>query len=301
MSALCSDLPLCISELETLDEHRRAEFENKTIYMITEGRGKQRGTIKGLQQSSSWRTIMITNAESPIVKDNSKGGIITRIIEINGGPFVNNQDFASYLYGVMERNYGHAGRIFLSNILTANHAEIKDTYNKLRFTLKKKYPDKIDSHIDAISHTAMGDQLASMFVFGEDKDTASRGALQTAEYIIENHLINNIDADESERAWQWMLGWIAANNGRFSMNARSAMPILGYIDGGYINILKTEITKAMKEQGFSPDKIFRKWADAGRIPITKVGEKRTFAVRGKNINGVKPWVIKIKEEDRYSD
>lgn len=136
-----------------------------------------------------------------------------------------------------------------------------------------------------------------MFVHGEDKDTASLGALQTAEDIIENHLISNEDADESERAWQWMLGWIAANNGRFSISARSVMPILGYIDGGYINILKTEITKAMKEQGFSPDKIFRKWADAGRIPVSKVGEKRTFAVRGKNINGVKPWVLKIKEDN----
>jgi len=297
MSALCSNLPLCISELETLDECRRAEFENETIYMITEGRGKQRGTVKGLQQSSSWRTITITNAESPIVKDNSKGGIITRIIEINGGPFINNQDFASYLYGLMERNYGHAGRIFLSKIITANHAEIKNAYDKLRFTLKKKYSNKIDSHIDAISHTAIADQLSSMFVHGEDKDTASLGALQTAEDIIENHLISNEDADESERAWQWMLGWIAANNGRFSISARSVMPILGYIDGGYINILKTEITKAMKEQGFSPDKIFRKWADAGRIPVSKVGEKRTFAVRGKNINGVKPWVLKIKEDN----
>lgn len=296
MSALCSDLPLCISELETLDEHRRAEFENKTIYMITEGRGKQRGTIKGLQQSASWRTIMITNAESPIVKDNSKGGIITRIIEINGGPFINNQVFASYLYSVMEHNYGHAGRIFLSHILQANHVEIRDIYIKLRMALKQKYPEKIDSHIDAVSHTALGDQLSSMYVFGEDKDTASRGALQTAEYIIENHLINNGDADESERAWQWMLGWIAANNGRFSLNIKSAIPILGYIDGGYICILKTELTRAMKDQGFSPDKIFRKWADVGRIPITIVGDKRTFAVRGKSINGVKPWMLKIKEE-----
>ncbi|SFM40360.1 DUF927 domain-containing protein, partial [Pelosinus propionicus] len=296
MSALCSDLPLCVSELETLDEHRRAEFENKTIYMITEGRGKQRGTIKGLQQSSSWRTIMITNAESPIVKDNSKGGIITRIIEINGGPFVNNQEFASYLYGVMEHHYGHAGRIFLSHILTANHVEIRDIYQKLRMVLKQKYPEKIDSHIDAVSHTALGDQLSSMYVFGEDKDTASRGALQTAEYVIENHLINNGDADESERAWQWMLGWIAANNGRFALNVKSAMPILGYIEDEYICILKTELAKAMKDQGFSPDKIFRKWADVGRIPITKNGEKRTFAVRGKKINGVKPWILKVKEE-----
>lgn len=296
MSALCSDLPLCVSELETLDEHRRAEFENKTIYMITEGRGKQRGTIKGLQQSSSWRTIMITNAESPIVKDNSKGGIITRIIEINGGPFVNNQDFASYLYGVMEHHYGHAGRIFLSHILTANHVEIRDIYQKLRMILKQKYPEKIDSHIDAVSHTALGDQLSSMYVFGEDKDTASRGALQTAEYIIENHLINNGDADESERAWQWMLGWIAANNGRFALNVKSAIPILGYIEDDYICVLKTELAKAMKDQGFNPDKIFRKWADLGRIPITRVGEKRTFAVRGKRINRVQPWVIKIKEE-----
>lgn len=47
----------------------------------------------------------------------------------------------------------------------------------------------------------------------------------------------------------------------------------------------------MKEQGFSPDKIFCKWADNNRIPIKKVGEKRTFAVIGKNINSVKPWVI----------
>lgn len=295
-ATLCSGLPLCICELETLDEYRRAEFESKIIYMLTEGKGKQRATPRGLQPAGSWCTAVILNAESPIIKDNTKGGIITRVIEIQGGPFAGREDFASDIYDVVSQNYGHAGLIILEQLLKCDRVKLRETYKITRAKLKSKYPNKIAAHIDAVSATVVARKNLGVWVMGESEETANIRAVKMAEYVIENCLVDIADSDESERAWQWLLGWIASNNGRFSMSARSAMPILGYTEVGYICILKTEVSKAMKENGFSPDKIFRQWANAGKIPITKVGEKRTFAVRGKVINGVKTWILKIKEE-----
>ncbi|MBP2657902.1 MAG: hypothetical protein H6Q69_934 [Firmicutes bacterium] len=249
MASLCSDLPLCVSELETLDEYRRTEFESKIPYMVTEGKGKQRGTIKGLQQVSSWRTIMLTNAESSIVKDNSKGGIITRILEIRGGPIA----------------------------------------------LRKKYPNKIDSHLDAMAALTIASEKAGMWVFSETKEVAISRSLEMAYHIIEEQLICNEDADDSERAWQWLQGWIAANDFRFGTHGTGS--IAGYTDNDYIYIIKAELSKAMKFENLNPDKFYRKWADQGRIPYTSNGDKRTIAVRGKVIGGARPWCIRIKKEN----
>jgi len=298
-ATLCSGLPLCICELETLDEYRRAEFESKIIYMLTEGKGKQRATPRGLQPAGSWCTAVILNAESPIIKDNTKGGIITRVIEIQGGPFAGREEFASDIYDVVSQHYGYAGLIILEQLLKCDRVKLRETYKKTRAKLKTKYPNKIAAHIDAISATVVARKNLGIWVMGESEETANIRAIKMAEYVIENCLVDIADSDESERAWQWLLGWIASNNGRFSMSARSAMPILGYTESGYINIIKAELSKAMKDNGFSPDKIFRKWADVGKIPTTSMGKdsnKRTLAVRGKAINGVKPWLIKIKEE-----
>ncbi|MCM0759593.1 DUF927 domain-containing protein [Sporomusa sphaeroides DSM 2875] len=292
-ASLCTDLPLGIGELETLDEKRRAEFIDNIIYVLSEGKGRQRATPGGLQESSTWRTLILMNGESGIIQDSTKGGIVTRVLEIYRGPFADDLVFASNLYRITDKNYGHAGRIFLDNLLRSNYTELQQTYDTLRYRLRDKYPNHIDSHLDAAACVALADQLSSMWVFGEDKQTACIGALAAAEHIIEQLITKDV-ADESERAWQWLQGWIAANDCRFGIHNNGL--ILGYQEDGYIYVLKTELSKAMKSENLNPDKFYRKWAEQDRIPTTKVGDKRTFAVRGKTIGGVKPWFIKIKAE-----
>ncbi|MCX7779624.1 MAG: DUF927 domain-containing protein [Negativicutes bacterium] len=294
-AALCTDLPLGINEYETLSDKKKQDVVDPIIYMLSEGKGRRRGTGTGLQQTATWRTVVIMNGENPLINEHTKGGIVTRVMEIYGGPLADDQLFASNIYRVTDKNYGHAGKLFIENLLAVNHTEIQQVYDGMRCRLREKYPERIDAHLDAIACVALADQLAGMWIFGEEKSAASYAAVQMAEYIIAQ-LVTREDADDSERAWQWLQGWIAANEGRFGTYAKTAAAIVGYTEDSYIYILKTELAMAMRQQGYAPEKIFRRWAEQRRIPVTQVGEKQTFGIKHKRINGVQPWLIRVKAE-----
>jgi len=296
---LFTDLPLGINEYELLSDRKKGEVD-PLIYMIAEGKGRGRGRKDGgLQKTAQWRTIAIMTGESPVTRSNSRGGVLTRLIELHGGPLADDKAFASSLYWLTARNYGHAGQMFVRQLMGANHAELKTSYDNTRYALRQKYPSKLESHMDAIACIALADWLAGMWIFGEDNATAGAASIAMADTII-GELISAADADDSERAWIWLQDWVAANDGRFTKgysNTKSAVSILGYVDSGHINIIKTELTNAMKVEGYSPEKVFRAWAERGRINCSEYSGKRHFGARGKVINGMKPWVISIKADE----
>ncbi|MDU2063765.1 MAG: DUF927 domain-containing protein [Sporomusaceae bacterium] len=296
IAELFTDMPIGINEYEVLTDKKKGEQDNLT-YMLAEGKGRGRARKEGLQKTASWRTIAICNGETPFVRGNSRGGVVTRVIEFHGGPLANAKNFASDLYRVTAQNHGHAGKLFIEMLLGANHDEIRDLYNKTRYALREKYPDKLDAHMDAMACVCVADYLVSQWIFAEDKQAAIVGSLAVCDTIIEL-LAGKAEADESERAWAWLQDWIAANEGRFQaasdFNKKSSMPIIGYKDNGFLYIIKTEITNAIRAEGFSPEKVFRSWADKNRIPCSELGGKRSFGIRGKNINGVRPYVICLR-------
>ena len=134
-AALFTDLPLGINEYELLNERKKGEIDS-TIYMISEGKGRGRGTKDGVQRTVSWRTIALMTGESQITRANSRGGIFTRLIEIRGGPLADDDIFASNLYPFTARNYGYAGKLFIEQLLQTDHNWLRDSYNKTRMALR---------------------------------------------------------------------------------------------------------------------------------------------------------------------
>jgi uncharacterized protein (DUF927 family) len=297
---LFTDLPLGVNEYEVLTDRKKGDQDQLT-YMICEGKGRGRAKREGLQKTAQWRTIAISNGETPLTRNNSRGGVITRVLEFNGGPLADNKVFASDLYRITAANHGHAGRLFIEMLLAANHDEIRDLYNKTRYALRNKYTDNLESHLDAVACVSVADYLISQWIFAEQKDSAIVGAANMSDHII-GELVSKSESDESERVWEWMQDWLAANEGRFSRDHNAnkyQIQVIGYHEEGYINIIKTELTAAMRIEGYSPEKIFRSWADKGRIACSNSGGgKRTFGIRGKLINGIRPYVIRIKEEEK---
>jgi uncharacterized protein (DUF927 family) len=295
---LFTDLPLGINEYEVLTERKKGEVD-PIIYMIGEGKGRGRARKEGLQKTAQWRTIAIMNGEQPIIRNNSRGGVITRVLEIQGGPLADDKNFASDLYRITARHHGHAGKLYIEHLLQFDHEELRDIYHKTRYALREKYPDKIEAHLDAIACIALADFLVSMWIFNQDKESAGRDAITMADGILAE-LIARTEADEAERAWAWLQDWIASNENRFMKQFRdhkSGIPVVGYVENEFIYIIKTELSNAMKSEGYSPEKTFRSWADQDRIPCSSLGEKRTFGVRGRSINGVRPYVIPVKIVD----
>jgi putative DNA primase/helicase len=299
-ASLYTDLPMGINEYELLSEKQKEEAQS-LVYQIAEGKGRGRATREGLQETVQWRTIAIMNGESQFTKYNSRGGVFTRLIEIKGGPLADDDIFASSLYSLTARNYGHAGKTFIERLLSTDHEKLREIYNKTRKKLREKYPAKIESQLDAMSCIALADYLASMWIFSISEDVAAIESINMVEEIIKE-ITNKTEADESERAWDWLPDWLAANESRFMKVSdhknKTVNSWLGYMDEEYISVIKSELDKALKVEGFNSSKVFTAWADAGRFPCTinKTSGKRQYGIKSKSINSTQPWLICIKKD-----
>ena len=264
---LYSDLPLAINEREVLSKKRKDEISSM-IYMLCEGKGRGRGTKDGLQKQPQWINIVLTTGEGTITNPSSLGGIMTRVLEVQGGPLKHDIEFAKQLYHFLPRNHGHAGPEFIQQLLQVDHQDILDKYNSLRVMLRKKYPDKIDSHIDAVSCIAIADYLSSIWVFGESSEIAKNGAIATAENILSG-LITKAEANESERAWNLFIGWLAENQERLSN--RSSGTRIGYTENNNVCVFRKAVNDFLMDNFSNSRKIISDWGATGKIEV--FGEK----------------------------
>ena len=280
MAELFTDLPLGINEYEVLSDNKKGEID-QLIYMICEGKGRGRANKDGsLQRTASWRTIAIMNGEQPITNFASKGGVVTRVLELAGGALKNNIRFASDIYGILAKNYGHAGQWFIKKLLECDHDELRNNYNQTRYKLRESYPDNLDAHVDAVSCIIIADWLSSKWIFGLTDDCAGAEAVKMGQEIL-GELVSKSESNESERAWEWLRGWVGQNDSRISgVEAKIVGDRYGYREGAKIYIIKGVLTKAMKENGFNSYKIFPHWADQGKIPFnTDKNGKRRYGQR----------------------
>lgn len=296
-AALYTDLPLGINEYELLNNKKKENIDSM-IYQICEGQGRGRGTVTGLQDTAKWRTVAITNGESQIIQDSTKGGVFTRLVEIKGGPLFDDDMFASSLYAFTARNYGHAGKAFIEKLLTFNHDEIRERYKQGREIFRQDYPDNIPSHLDIMACLAVAEYYASVWIFDISPQVAAMDAVRITKGAIAD-LATQSDADESLRAWDWLPDWIAMNSKKFNSLFSTSYETPGYVDEEYIYIVSTELKKALKQAGFNANKVLGAWAEQDKIPFTKLKEGgRRFGIRSTKEfidTGVRPTVIPIKK------
>ncbi|MGO9121120.1 MAG: DUF927 domain-containing protein, partial [Desulfomonilaceae bacterium] len=69
-----------------LDDTKRAKPEQigPALYSIISGHGRGRGSIKGLAQTRTWRTVLISSGEAAAVSYTEDAGVRARILTIRG-------------------------------------------------------------------------------------------------------------------------------------------------------------------------------------------------------------------------
>lgn len=121
-AALSCDLPVF------MDETKRASSETvaKEIYAFAMGRGRGRGSIKGLARTATYRSCLLMTGEAPansFQQRGGNGGTKARIIELSGNPFGNTEPpeytdaLIKKIEGLIGTNYGHAGPAFVSHLM----------------------------------------------------------------------------------------------------------------------------------------------------------------------------------------
>ncbi|WP_053348212.1 DUF927 domain-containing protein [Peribacillus butanolivorans] len=124
-----------------LDDTRNASEKilREVAYDFSQNKGKIRGSIIGMQKLSTWRSILLTSGEVPILDYCDRAGQSARIVQIKDNPFNEyEQDYMFKLYKAMSNNYGVVGRTFLErwlnldlenkNKLLAHYQEIRSRY-----------------------------------------------------------------------------------------------------------------------------------------------------------------------------
>ena len=293
MACILKHIPFAIDELQVLNS-RKLSVEN-IIYSLANGFGRLRGSKDGtIQETLSWRNSVITSGEQPMTKENSNDGAMTRVLELYGKP-CDNAEYAHQFHLISENNYGFAGRIFveyLINNVIKNKNQADKQFEKMCKEIKHKCAENDDySHLDNIAIVCLGDYYSSISVFEENERDAWNEAVDMGVKISENSKELQLSST-IERAWDFVVSWIASNKNRFSPDST---PCYGKIEANAVYIIPSILRQALEENGFNYLKVTRGFKDYGFIETRKDNKGHSKMQVPKMINGIIQKCFCIRE------
>lgn len=258
-----NNLPMLIDDMAQVKNQYDGDF-SQLIYQWCAGKGKDRANRNlGMNASTSWKNITITNAEHSLVTATTQGGAVNRIIDVemsDGYIFDNGNEIVELL----KSNYGHAGLEFVELVQEMNNEELqeiqKDFYLKIVDRAKKQGLEKEEKQILPMSILFTADYLTEKYMF---KD----GILLDFEKCVDL-LKNKGEVSENERAYQFIIDEIQMNGSRFSRKADefTANECWGLIEeDSNVAIINGNAFRKILERGNFSEKSFFSWAVRNKI------------------------------------
>jgi hypothetical protein len=285
------DLPLGINEGQ-LASGKQGFIEN-AVYMLAEGAGKLRGAKNGgLQEQTSWRCVIITNAEEPLTAEASQTGVSTRVLEVFGAPFPS-EAVAKTAYPFVAKNHGHAGPEFIRHLAEYDKDKLVQVFERIQAELDK-CAGHSGSHVASVAVSCTADYLADQWVFGADEKDAMRSALAMGKEIL-GALQTVEEMDVNEKAHKHIIDWIISNLDQFTDHYRISR--LGFLerdepdqDGKkkpihHVQIIPNKLSEELKRAGYSYKKTMRWLVDTGKVEQHISGGRTRNTIR-RRVDGI---------------
>lgn len=87
---------------------------------------------------------------------------------------------------------------------------------------------------------------------------------------IGKYLHSNKTVDMSERAFEWVISWIAVNKNRFDENQPGE--VWGKAEKDCVYVIKEILVEYLRKNGFEYNAVIRKWAESGHVEANKDGK-----------------------------
>lgn len=268
MATFLNSLPMCVDELQIQSSAGIKDFD-KIIYQLTEGVGRTRGAkTGGLQKVNTWRNCIITNGEQPISNSNSGGGAVNRIIEFECSEKVYSD--LPELSGIIQQNYGFAGREFIEylqedGVFEGIHIIQKEFYQELLKT------DSTEKQAAAASALLAADYIATNLIFKDGNNLTIEDMAKI--------MTKKDDVNVNKRAYEFVLEMVTRNLNHFKTNdfGEYQGEIWGKIEQNEIYIIKSVFDREMKNNGYNST-AFLAWAKRLDLIVT-AKDKRTKVYR----------------------
>lgn len=222
-ASLFMGLPLFLDEtkLARSKGHRTSSASNlvsETLYLVSSGQGKGRGTLSGLGKTDRFETILISTGETPSLELSNDGGTRGRMIDLWGMPFGRadgeSRKLVDRVKAVIAENYGHAGPQLVQFILNNRDC----------------WPRWKDAYLEAKDHLASHEGMTSVEIrlaeyFGAvataipivhaalpvlRRDLPVRGLLDSVWRVARNEASS---ADIVTKALRLIVDWMVSNEG----------------------------------------------------------------------------------------
>lgn len=318
IAAVMRDVPLMVDETKHID----AQLAGVLIYDLAQGRGKGRGTIKGLAKQVTSRTITILSGEQPIVSATKSGGAAARVLSLTGSPFgeVSSRmaDVVRRLNDGVKANFGFAGVRFVRFVLNsfARHAEWRHRFDKLVREFERRSPDgnefaiRIAPHLALLQLTAelvheagmlpwdrsdpigpvYGDIVASLHAADSPK-RALRFAIEWATSHQAEFFRRRSDAS-STPATGWMGRWNQSVTDQNELIVPGQTGHEGNAEWDCLAYLPLRLEKLLKDNGFDYEAVLPVWEERGWLIATVEKRQKRFRKRCR-IGAENVWTIAI--------
>ena len=253
-----NNLPMLIDDMAQVKTQYDGDF-SQLIYFWCAGKGKDRANRNlGMNASTSWKNIIITNAEHSLVTSTSQGGAVNRIIDVEmaeGYIFDNGNEIVELLKG----NYGHAGREFVDLVQSIEQSELREIqkgfYSEIVEAAKLQNVEKEEKQILPMSILMTADYLTEKYLFQD--------GCRLNFYDCVKLLKNKGEVSENIRAYQFIIDEIQLNGSRFARKVDdfTSNECWGLIEeDSNIAIINGNAFKKILDRGNFSEKTFLSWA-----------------------------------------
>lgn len=288
-----NNFPMLIDDMAQLKDKFSGDF-SELVYMLCSGKGKDRANQSmGLNKSTSWRNVILTNGEHSMVTETMQGGAINRIIDVEmdeGYIFENGNAIVESI----KQNYGFCGRRFIDAINEAGMERIKEMQQDFLADIvnraKELGVEKEEKQSLPMSIILTADKIATDYIFVD-------GQYLDLNYCVDL-LKNKGEVSENERAYEFIMSEVAINMNKFKADKYGEYKgeIWGTIEADYVIILNNIFNRFCEKGNFS-SKSFLSWANKnGYIQADKGRNSKK-----KRLDGSISWCVFLKIQDDSID
>lgn len=242
---------------------------SNAIYTFVQGREKGAATLVGTRVARTWKTVMLSTGEQPLVSFCRQAGTRSRVVEVIGPPFGGQTPalgvLAAHVHEAVKANHGHAG-IKWARFLLENRARWEE-WGELFREFRKDYGEGTKGA--RLSHTRAVLEVAYRLV----EEALELGLPNPGDAVWSEATAHAVDAGGAEAALWDVIGWYSANRSSFFGHALAdRTPPAGWMgacvtskeSGELVAIYPDRLDRYLNDRGYhQATSILAQWRQRG--------------------------------------
>ncbi len=259
-----SGMAVCLDESNRVPLRDRPQIAS-IAYMIGNGSGKARGTIKGTQRRIEFHAVVLSTGEASIASYTEDEGVRGRCIPLYGAPMAG-ADQAEALRVAVSEHHGHLGlRLvrFLVELDEAGRAKLQDRYE----VAKRQFGQTDDPKVRRAAQYLAAMLVAAEVIHGLG---VPKPRVNVWAFLREQVRFAATSADRPLSAARDLFGWVLASGRIAESQAERDVPPGGWlgrlecpVTWRWIALVPDAVKGWLKSHGHEPEAILRQWADRG--------------------------------------